>query len=191
MTSAYAHAPSEGRRLRIVGDTAIASAVSASHTIAVHADPGAVCGALQSLDLPDRLTRALGAAGLAARFALAPTLLSAPRGATLRIGLVWRVDDATASATVDRRGFDAFAAPGHVKASWEIRVDGSGDDHAFLTVRTILAATDGRTRARLLDSWSVTGALADALARRTAAAARALAESDGSSERLAFAAAPA
>jgi hypothetical protein len=146
-----------------------------SLTVALDVIAESASMALRRVDLAAPLTGALLALDVGDRIALLPTRLGPAHGRPLRLGLIWRIDGSRPAESIRARDFESFDSPGHVKASWTIAVTPS-NTHALLSTASFFSATDDGSRARLLDGWSVVGAVARALAHRTARAVRDCAE---------------
>jgi hypothetical protein len=144
-----------------------ATELDGSLIVTVHASCQATLTSLRELDLTGPVDRALRALDLVHRFALVPTRLDPAGARPLRIGSIWRVDDADPGAGVAAADFDGFGVPGHVKVSWEIDVE-PGESGTALAIRTRFAATDEASSARLLDAWAVVGPLTGVLTARSA-----------------------
>jgi hypothetical protein len=179
--------PARSRELSLeVGGRPCAGAgeISGSLTMAVDAGTESTRVALERLDLTGPSTRALLALDAGDRIALPPTRLeshaigpSGPDGlaAQLTLGLIWRIDGASAGAQAAPGEFDAFRRPGHVKLRWTLDAT-SSERGSWLTIRTCFAPTDEAAAERLLDAWGVLGALSRVLAERAARAVRSYAE---------------
>ena len=90
-------------------------------------------------------------------------------------GGIWRIDEADPGRRAAATEFDSFAAPGHVKVSWEIDV-AAGEQHTLLSIRTRFTSTDEAANARLLDAWALVGPLTDTLTARAAHSIKAYTE---------------
>jgi hypothetical protein len=152
--------------------------VNESLTVTLDASPAATLDALRGADLTGPLTGALRALGASSRLALPPEVLDGAEGDVLRLGMIWRIDEGDPVRVVGAGAFDAFARPGHVKASWELAVTAAADAGAHLSIRTRLLGTDAGAHARLLDAWAAVGLLSRGLTRRAARSVRARAEGD-------------
>jgi hypothetical protein len=149
--------------------------VESTLTITVDATPQATLAAVRRLDLTRPVNQALFALDLAHRFPLVPTLLDSAGHRPLRIGCIWRIDDADPCRRAAPTEFASFGDPGHVKLCWEIDVT-PGEQDTLLSITTRISATDEAARARLLDAWSLVGPLSGALAERAAHAVKAYTE---------------
>lgn len=147
--------------------------VTESLTIALDASAATTLEGLRRVDLTAPAVRALHALDAADRIALLPTRLGAPCAGALVLALIWRIDGSRAAERIEPHAFEAFTSPGHVKVRWEIQVAPAGEDRAFLSIATRFAATDDRSRARLLDAWGLVGALNRTLVERAARSVKA------------------
>ena len=148
-----------------------ATALDGSLTITIDASSQATLGSVRRLDLTRPVDRALRALALVHRFALAPTRLDPAGARPLRIGGIWRIDDAGPAPRAAAGEFDSFADPGHVKVSWEIDV-APGEQDTLLSITTRFTTTDEAATERLLDAWEIVGPLNDALTARAAHAVK-------------------
>jgi hypothetical protein len=151
----------------VVADAQSPTELDGSLTITVEASPQATLRGVRRLDLTRPVARALRALDLGHRFALMPTRLDPASARPLRIGAIWRIDDAGPGRRAAAGEFDRFADPGHVKVSWEVDV-APGEQDTLLSLTTRFTTTDGPTGERLLDAWEIVGPLNDALAARAA-----------------------
>jgi hypothetical protein len=145
--------------------------VRQSYTVALDASAGPAIEALHRLDLPARAARALRALDVADRIALFPTRLGAPSEDSVSLGLIWRIDASRRAERVTPDGFSGFRSPGHVKVRWSVDIT-PAESGAFLSIATRFTATDARSRARLLDGWSVVGPLSGAFVQGAARSIR-------------------
>jgi hypothetical protein len=76
-------------------------------------------------------------------------------------GLVWRFDP---------------SAQGRVRLAWSIATEAETDEASLLTLAIRVSASDGISRARLLEAWPVLGPIVELHARRILHSVEALAE---------------
>jgi hypothetical protein len=131
--------------------------VSDSLTIAVDASTTDTREALRRLDLTAPAKRALHALAAADRVALLPARVGASPTGLPVLGLIWQLEGSRPPERLEPHAFEAFSSPGHVKVRWEILVEPAAEAGAFLSITTRVAATDDRSRARLLDAWGIVG----------------------------------
>jgi hypothetical protein len=149
--------------------------LSESLTIAVDASSTDTREALRRLDLTAPAKRALHAFDATDRVALGPAVVGGARAGLPVLGLIVRLDGSRPPERVAPHAFEAFSSPGHIKVRWEVLVE-PAEAGAYLSIRTRVAATDDRSRARLLDAWGILGALSRTVAERAARSVRAYAE---------------
>lgn len=142
-----------------------------STTVVVDAAPALTVAAVCRVDLAAPIARALAALDLAGRFVLPPARIG-----PARFGAVWRIDGLPHAGRIAPERFDAFAAPGYVKLTWDVEVVPADDGGALLSIESDFAATDARSAERLLDGWSLIGPLSHALREHAGHAVKAFAE---------------
>lgn len=153
--------------------------ITRCHTAVVEAGQALANDLLAQLDLAAGARRMLFALDAGDRLVLQPARLpSTAKGAS--VGMIWRIGRRPAESRADVGDFASFAAPGHVKARWDIRIEPATTAGCLLTIRTELTATDDEARARLLDAWGLVEPLSSAVVHRIARTIKDAAESDES-----------
>lgn len=149
--------------------------VTDTRVVLVDANPAAVLGGVERVDLPRTVVRAIEALGAGDRLALAPTRLEAGRRPEHVYGMAWRVDGGPAER-VHPHHLRAFDRPGYVKVIWDVRVEAGGETGTLLSTTTRFVSTDHESRERLGAAWGVLGMASAALSKRALAAIKRYAE---------------
>jgi hypothetical protein len=149
--------------------------VTETRVVLVDADPGAVLGAAERVDLGRTVAQAIEALGVGDRLALAPARLEAGSGREHVYGMALRVDGGPAER-VNPHQLRAFDRPGYVKVIWDVRVEAGGETGTLLSTTTRFVSTDHESRERLEAAWGVLGMASAALSKRALAAIKRYAE---------------
>jgi hypothetical protein len=149
--------------------------VTETRVVLVDADPGAVLGAAERIDLGRTVAQAIEALGVGDRLALPPARLEAGSGREHVYGMALRVDGGPAER-VNPHQLRAFDRPGYVKVIWDVRVEAGGETGTLLSTTTRFVSTDHESHERLEAAWGVLGMASVALSKRALAAIKRSAE---------------